>query len=85
MALGALSGPRLEPLKGPASHLVVLCHGYGADGNDLIGLAPHWQRELPGAAFVATATRSVTNSLSAGLASFRPNRASFVLISSAIS
>ena len=53
MALGALSGPRLEPLKGPASHLVVLCHGYGADGNDLIELAPHWQRLLPGAAFVA--------------------------------
>jgi phospholipase/carboxylesterase len=32
---------------------VVLCHGYGADGNDLIGLAPHWQRLLPTAAFVA--------------------------------
>ena len=53
MALGALSGPRLEPLKGPATHLVVLCHGYGADGNDLIGLAPHWQRLLPTAAFAA--------------------------------
>jgi phospholipase/carboxylesterase len=32
---------------------VVLCHGYGADGNDLIGLAPHWQRFLPTAAFAA--------------------------------
>lgn len=32
---------------------MVLCHGYGADGNDLIGLAPHWQRLLPTAAFVA--------------------------------
>jgi phospholipase/carboxylesterase len=32
---------------------VVLCHGYGADGNDLIGLAPHWQRLLPTVAFVA--------------------------------
>lgn len=49
----ALSGPRLEPLNGKATHLVVLCHGYGADGNDLIELAPHWQRLLPGAAFVA--------------------------------
>ena len=28
-------------------------HGYGADGNDLIGLAPHWQRMLPTVAFVA--------------------------------
>jgi phospholipase/carboxylesterase len=55
MALGtrALSGPRLPPARGKASHLVVLCHGYGADGNDLIGLAPHWQRALPTAAFVA--------------------------------
>jgi phospholipase/carboxylesterase len=32
---------------------VVLCHGYGADGSDLIGLAPHWQKLLPTAAFVA--------------------------------
>src|SRR5258706_5612383 len=49
----ALSGPRLPPARGKASHLVVLCHGYGADGNDLIGLAPHWQRLLPTVAFVA--------------------------------
>jgi phospholipase/carboxylesterase len=53
MALRSLSGPRLEPLQGPASHLVVLVHGYGSDGNDLIGLAPHWQSQMPGAAFVA--------------------------------
>jgi phospholipase/carboxylesterase len=54
MALGRpLSGPRLPPQRGPATHLIVLCHGYGADGNDLIGLAPHWQRDLPTAAFVA--------------------------------
>jgi phospholipase/carboxylesterase len=31
----------------------VLAHGYGADGNDLIGLAPMWQRLLPTAAFVS--------------------------------
>lgn len=54
MALGRpLSGPRLPPTRGKATHLVVLCHGYGADGNDLIGLAPHWQRGLPTVAFVA--------------------------------
>jgi phospholipase/carboxylesterase len=53
MALASLSGPRLAPLQGPASHLVVLVHGYGSDGNDLIGLAPHWQSLLPGAAFAA--------------------------------
>jgi hypothetical protein len=32
---------------------VILCHGYGSDGNDLIGLAPHWQGLLPDAAFVS--------------------------------
>jgi phospholipase/carboxylesterase len=48
-----LTGPRLPPARGDATHLVVLCHGYGADGNDLIGLAPYWQRSLPTAAFVA--------------------------------
>jgi phospholipase/carboxylesterase len=48
-----LSGPRLPPLTAPASHLVVLVHGYGSGGNDLIGLAPHWQQEVPGAAFIA--------------------------------
>ena len=53
MASRVLSGPRLAPLQGPASHLVVLVHGYGSDGNDLIGLAPHWQKQVPGAAFVA--------------------------------
>ena len=53
MNLRPLSGPRLEPLKGPASHLVVLVHGYGSDGDDLLGLAPHWQKQVPGAAFVA--------------------------------
>jgi phospholipase/carboxylesterase len=49
----ALSGPRLPPARGEATHLVVLAHGYGADGNDLIGLAPHWQRLLPTVAFAA--------------------------------
>lgn len=48
-----LSGPSLPPQSGKAGQLVVLCHGYGSDGNDLIGLAPHWQRGLPDAAFVS--------------------------------
>jgi phospholipase/carboxylesterase len=53
MALRPLSGPRLPPLRGQATHLVVLVHGYGADGNDLIALAGHWQSLLPTTAFVA--------------------------------
>src|SRR5437016_14481617 len=48
-----LSGPTLAPARGPATHLVVLVHGYGADGQDLIGLASHWQGLLPTVAFAA--------------------------------
>jgi phospholipase/carboxylesterase len=43
----------MAPARGPASHLVVLVHGYGADGQDLIGLAQHWQGLLPNVAFAA--------------------------------
>lgn len=38
---------------GKPDALVVLLHGYGSNGNDLIGLAPYWRDVLPGAAFVA--------------------------------
>ncbi len=53
MALRSLSGPRLAAARGPATNLVVLVHGYGADGNDLISLAGHWQGLLPTTEFVA--------------------------------
>ena len=48
-----LDGPRVPAAAGQTTHLVVLCHGYGSDGNDLIQLASHWQQLMPGAAFVA--------------------------------
>jgi len=48
-----LDGPRIEPRSGPARQLVVLIHGYGADGNDLIELGRAWQPLLPDAAFVS--------------------------------
>ncbi len=49
-----LNGPRWGPPEGKqAKQLVVLCHGVGADGYDLIDLAPAWSRALPEAAFVA--------------------------------
>ena len=49
-----IDGPRLPPASGgkPTS-LVVLLHGYGADGNDLIGIGRQWARDLPHTAFVA--------------------------------
>lgn len=50
----ALEGPRFAPRAGGAPDcLVVLIHGYGANGGDLIQLAPHLSRALPSAQFVA--------------------------------
>ncbi len=49
-----LSGPSLAPSSGGAARsLVILLHGVGADGNDLIGLAPQLARALPDTAFVS--------------------------------
>ncbi|MFQ5784428.1 MAG: alpha/beta hydrolase [Alphaproteobacteria bacterium] len=52
--LPEISGPARPPASGGAADaLVVLLHGWGADGGDLIGLAPEWARALPGARFVS--------------------------------
>jgi phospholipase/carboxylesterase len=49
-----LDGPRFGPASGGTPRqLVVICHGLGADGHDLIDLAPTWGHALPDAAFVA--------------------------------
>ena len=49
-----LDGPRFGPAAGgPPEQLVILLHGLGADGQDLIGIAPHWAQVLPNAAFVS--------------------------------
>jgi phospholipase/carboxylesterase len=49
-----LDGPRLSPSNGKsAEKLVILLHGYGADGKDLIGLAQYWQQDFPNTAFAA--------------------------------
>ncbi len=39
--------------KGPPKHLVVLCHGLGADAYDLIDLAPSWAEAVPDALFAS--------------------------------
>jgi phospholipase/carboxylesterase len=52
--MASLPGPRVPPCAGGAARqLIVLLHGVGADGADLIALAPALARRLPGAAFVA--------------------------------
>ncbi len=49
-----LTGPSHGPAAGGRPrNLVVLLHGYGADGNDLLGLAPYWSRLLPETEFLA--------------------------------
>ena len=52
--LPTLTGPVHKPVSGRApKQLVVLLHGLGADGHDLIGLSPHWAQLLPDAEFVS--------------------------------
>jgi phospholipase/carboxylesterase len=51
--LPKLDGPRITASEGAPRQLVVLLHGYGADGNDLIALGQHWRTLLPEAAFVS--------------------------------
>ena len=52
--MNLLSGPRVPPRAGgPPRQLIVLLHGVGANGDDLIALAPALAAALPGAAFVA--------------------------------
>ena len=49
-----LDGPRMPPARGgKPDGLVILLHGYGSNGADLIGLAPYWADAMPGAAFVS--------------------------------
>ena len=49
-----IDGPRVAPASGAAvQSLVILLHGYGSNGDDLISLAPHWRGALPNSVFVA--------------------------------
>ena len=50
----SLSGPSQAPAAGGQPHrLIILLHGLGADGNDLIGLGRFWSRLLPDVEFVS--------------------------------
>ncbi|WP_439598749.1 alpha/beta hydrolase [Falsiroseomonas sp.] len=49
-----LEGPHWGPASGGRPrHLVLLLHGLGADGFDLIDLAPGWGKAVPDALFIA--------------------------------
>lgn len=51
--MSQIDGPFIAPLSGKARHLVVLLHGYGASGADLLSMGSQWADNLPDAAFVA--------------------------------
>jgi phospholipase/carboxylesterase len=48
-----IDGPRAAPAGITPASLVILLHGYGSNGEDLISLAPHWRPALPHTVFVA--------------------------------
>ena len=49
-----VNGKSLQPRSGGAPRqIVVLLHGYGSSGADMIALAPGWQDALPDALFLA--------------------------------
>lgn len=49
--MSILEGPRAEAASGNKDSLVIFLHGYGADGNDLFGLAQALAPHLPNTAF----------------------------------
>jgi phospholipase/carboxylesterase len=52
--MSTLDGPRLPPASGGRpKQIVIFAHGYGSNGDDLIGLAPYLAQALPDAAFVS--------------------------------
>lgn len=62
-----VNGSSLQPASGSApKQIVLLLHGYGSNGADLISLAPHWQRDLPDALFLAPNAPQSLGSLAAG-------------------
>jgi phospholipase/carboxylesterase len=50
---GTPEEPRLAPASGTTKSIVLLLHGYGSNGADLISLAPYWRDALPNTLFVA--------------------------------
>lgn len=52
--LKIVNGASLQPLSGAApKQILLLLHGFGSSGSDMISLAPSWQQALPDALFLA--------------------------------
>lgn len=62
-----VNGSSLRPLSGGSpKQILLLLHGFGSNGADLISLAPHWQDQLPDALFLAPNAPQRLNSLADG-------------------
>lgn len=49
-----VNGASLQPLSGGSpKQIVLLLHGFGSSGSDMIALAPAWQQSLPDTLFLA--------------------------------
>lgn len=49
-----VNGVSRQPYSGnPPRQIVLLLHGFGSSGSDLISFVPHWQQALPDALFLA--------------------------------
>jgi phospholipase/carboxylesterase len=54
METPTLNGPVVQPASGSAPRsMVILLHGYGSNGDDLIGLVPYWRGALPDTVFLS--------------------------------
>src|SRR3546814_19031531 len=54
-----VNGASLKPRSGePPKKIVLLLHGFGSSGTDMIALAPAWQEALPDTLFLAPHARS---------------------------
>jgi phospholipase/carboxylesterase len=54
METPVLEGPLVLPASGQAPRsMVILLHGYGSNGDDLIGLVPYWRGALPDPVFLS--------------------------------
>lgn len=64
---GDLSGPYIDPVRGGnPSSLIIMLHGWGADGNDLADLAYPFALRFPGAAFFVPNAPDLCNMNPAG-------------------
>ncbi len=49
----ALSFEKILPDEKKVQNIVVFLHGYGANGNDLLGIGHHWKEQLPNTLFIS--------------------------------